>query len=101
MTNRYRNIPVRNEDGYQVTSSTVYSILPESAEDYYLISTMGDRFDILAQEYYNDSKLWYILAAANPTVRRDTLFIKPGIQIRVPLPLGKVLTEINFQNNNR
>jgi len=79
----------------------VYSILPESAEDYYLISTMGDRFDILAQEYYNDSKLWYILAAANPTVRRDTLFIKPGIQIRVPLPLGKVLTEINFQNNNR
>ncbi len=99
--NRYNNTSTREKEGTFLKSTTVYSIPAESTEDYYLISTLGDRFDILAQEYYNDSKLWYILAAANPTVRRDTLVIEPGIQIRIPLPLGKVLTEINSQNSNR
>lgn len=101
MANRYSNIPVRTEEGKQIYSSTVYKVPSESTEDYYVISTVGDRFDILAQEYYNDSKLWYILAAANPAVRRDALFIEPGIQIRIPLPLAKVLAELNSENNNR
>lgn len=101
MANRYSNIPVREEQQERVYSSSVYSIVPESVDDYYVISTTGDRFDVLAQEYYNDSKLWYILAAANPTVRRDSLFIEPGIQIRIPLPLSKVLAEINLENSNR
>ena len=101
MTNRYRNIPVREDQQEKVYSSSVYSIVPESTDDYYVISTIGDRFDVLAQEYYNDSKLWYILAAANPTVRRDTLFIEPGIQIRIPLPLSKVVRKLNSENSNR
>lgn len=101
MANRYSNIPVREEQQERVYFSSVYSIVPESVDDYYVISTTGDRFDILAQEYYRDSKLWYIIAAANPAVRRDALFIEPGIQIRIPLPLSRVLTELNAENNNR
>lgn len=101
MANRYSDIPTISDNGTQYRSSSVYKIVPESSEDYYVITTLGDRFDILAREYYGDPKLWYILAAANPNVRKDTLMIEPGLQIRIPLPLSRVLTEINSENRNR
>lgn len=98
---RYDNTASRKEDGYSIKGSTVYNAPAESIDDIYLISTLGDRFDILAQEYYNDSSLWYIIAAANPTLRRDTLLIEPGIQLRIPLPLSKVLAKFRSDNTTR
>lgn len=98
---RYSNTSDITLDGTSAKGSTVYNISPESTEDYYVISTLGDRFDILANEYYKDSSLWYILAAANPSVRRDSIFIEPGNQIRIPLPLSKVLAKLRSDNKNR
>jgi len=98
---RYINSLDRIQEGVPVKGSTVYPIIEESTEDYYVISTLGDRFDILANEYYNDSSLWYILAAANPTIRRDSIYIEPGNQIRIPLPLSKVLAKLRSDNKNR
>lgn len=98
---RYNNTSTRKEESISVKSTTVYSIPAESTEDYYLISTLGDRFDILAQEYYRDSSLWFIIASANPTLRRDTLLIEPGNQIRIPLPLSKVLSKLRSENKSR
>lgn len=95
---RYDSTFSRNIEGRRAKGSLIYNIPPESQDDYYLISTMGDRFDILAQEYYGSSVYWYIIAAANPNLKRDTLTIEPGVQIRIPLPLGKVLTSINSGN---
>lgn len=98
---RYRNTLDRVVEGVTVKSSTVYSAPAESVDDIYLISTLGDRFDILAQEYYNDSSLWYVIASANPSLRRDTLLIEPGIQLRIPLPLSKVLVKFRSDNTTR
>ena len=98
---RYSEIPVKRHNSQPVRSTSIYKIFEESSEDYYVISTEGDRFDTLASEYYRDSSLWYIIAAANPTVRRDTMYITPGYQIRIPLPLSKVLTVIERENKTR
>lgn len=98
---RYKNSPDRVEEGVPAKGSTVYPIVGESTEDYYVISTLGDRFDILANEYYKDSSLWYIIAAANPNIRRDSIYIEPGNQIRIPLPLSKVLAKLRSDNKNR
>ena len=99
--NRYGNTSDRKVEGVSIKSSTVYNAPAESTEDIYLISTLGDRFDILAQEYYNDSSLWYVIASANPSLRRDTLLIEPGIQLRIPLPLSKVLAKFRSDNTTR
>lgn len=98
MPSRYDDISVVIRENQRITGTATYRIPPESAEDYYVISTLGDRFDILAKEYYGSDRYWYILAAANPQVRRDTLQIEPGIQLRIPLPLNKVLISINAGN---
>jgi len=98
---RYNNTAKINYDGTQVKGSTVYTVPPESTEDYYVLSTLGDRFDTLANEYYRDASLWYIIAAANPLIRRDSLNIEPGHQIRIPLPLSRVLTTLSNENLSR
>ena len=98
---RYSNTSDITLGSTSAKASTVYSIPPESTEDYYVISTLGDRFDILANEYYKDSSLWYIIAAANPSIRRDSIYIEPGNQIRIPLPLSKVLAKLRSDNKNR
>ena len=47
--------------------------------------TQGDRYDVLAQTYYNDSTLWWIIARANATISStDSLYPSPGAQIRIP-----------------
>lgn len=98
MATRYDNIDSRVVDNKTVKSTKIVDIKPESSEDFYVISTIGDRFDLIANKYYKDTNLWYIIAAANPHVRRDTLFIEPGKQIRIPLPKSEVIKNIEKTN---
>ena len=97
---RYRTIPFRRVDEKRVTSTSIYPEVAASEEDYYIISTIGDRFDILSQQFYGSSEYWWILGSANPNVRRDTLFITPGIQLRVP-PYRVVKEAFESLNRNR
>ena len=94
---RYRQIPIK--DG--VRGTTVYRVPPESADDLYVITTVGDRFDLLAQQFYSDSEYWWIIASANPTVRRDSISITPGTQLRIPGSLAETLRFYENANTNR
>lgn len=50
---------------------------------------MGERIDNLAQRYYQDPTLAWVIAAANPEF--DNEFEIPiGSTVRVPLPLQRV-----------
>lgn len=99
--NRYQDAPIIVKEGKEIITTRIFSAPEESIDDIYVISTAGDRFDLLAREYYNDLKLWYIIAAANPLVRKDTLMVEPGLQIRIPFPLSKVLSHITETNRIR
>lgn len=56
---------------------------PVQPDDQYIISREGDRFDLLAQEFYQDVALWWLIAIAND-IRTASLIVPPGIQIRIP-----------------
>ena len=50
-----------------------YPNIPLSSNDVYIITTIGDRLDSLANQFYNDVRLWWVIATANPhIVRRDS-----------------------------
>ena len=70
-------------------------------DDIYVVCQIGDRFDLLASKYYNDSTLWWIISAANPEVRKDSMFIEPGTQIRIPRDFQRVLSLYAEQNLSR
>lgn len=82
--NRYESIKQSTtSDGVPYKNNTIYPEIPLSPEDYYVITTMGDRYDKLALQFYSDSSLWWIIAAANNS-QQGSLQVDPGVQLRIP-----------------
>jgi phage tail protein X len=97
--NRYQDIPIiKTTDGKQVYATSRYPEVPLSPEDIYVYTTQGDRYDILALNYYGDSSLWWVIAVANPNVDLMTLVIPEGSQIRIPNNFSGVISEFNLIN---
>jgi len=64
-----------------------YPNIPLSVDDIYAITVEGDRLDLIANQFYNNVDLWWVITTANPNViRRDSFILKPGLQIRIPDP---------------
>ena len=107
MINRYQNIPKTKIDGKTVYKTSRYPEIPLSENDIYVISTQGDRFDVLAQQYYNDSSLWWVISIANtgnagagtlPVLPQNSLVIPEGIQIRIPANYPGIIDTFNRIN---
>lgn len=97
---RYEDIPVRNVGAKPYRATAVYPEVAASEQDYYVIASVGDRFDILSREFYGDQQYWWVIASANPNVRRDTMYIEPGLQLRIP-PLSRILDSYEQLNVSR
>ena len=84
--NRLKKIPVlRRDNRKRYFVPLKYPEIPLSADDLYVITTTGDRLDLLANQFYNDIRLWWIIAAANPNIiRRDSFALTPNIELRIP-----------------
>ena len=96
---RYSNIPViKNSEGKQLYQTTRYPEIPRSNSDLYVFTTVGDRFDTLAQQYYQDSSLWWIISIANSELTQNSLTPKIGSQIRIPSNPAPILAEYEVLN---
>ena len=84
MANRYNIIPQTRIEGKRVYQNVKYPDIPLSENDIYVQSSQGDRFDILAQQYYGDSSLWWVISSANNDLPQDSLVIPLQQQIRIP-----------------
>jgi hypothetical protein len=97
---RYNDIPrIRNTRNKRYYATSKYPDIPLGRNDIYVYTTIGDRLDILAQQYYNDASLWWVIAAANPTLRQDSLTPSAGAQIRIPFNVSEIISSFNTLNN--
>jgi hypothetical protein len=69
MASRYNDI-LRTNQGVPYFKGKVYPNIPLSANDVYVITTVGDRLDSLANSYYNDSTLWWVISMANNNITK-------------------------------
>jgi|TARA_Y100000296_G_C4931446_1_gene136824 hypothetical protein len=82
---RYTNIPTTHSPkGKRIYKTVRYPEIPRSFSDIYVYTTIGDRYDTLASQYYNNSSLWWIIANANGTMNQNSLTPPIGSQIRIP-----------------
>jgi|TARA_R110000796_G_C14568048_1_gene435508 hypothetical protein len=96
---RYSDIiTLATKGGKRYKGTTNYPDIPLSFDDIYVYTDEGDRFDILAQAYYSNSNLWWIISTANPQLPQNTMFPPLGIQIRIPINIGEILIEYNKLN---
>jgi len=96
--NRYARIPQTKINGKVVYVTVRYPEIPLSADDIYVYTQQGDRFDVLAQDFYQDSSLWWIIAIGNPQVTLGSLLIPSGLQLRIPAFPSDVVNEYKTIN---
>ena len=100
MASRLRTLKVKNINRKKIYRALKYPKIPLSIEDIYIITTDGDRLDLLANQFYQDVDMWWIIATANPDiVRRDTFNLKPGLEIRIPTNIQGIMQ--NFESLNK
>jgi len=102
MATRYDNdIILKTAQGKPYYKAKGYPNIPLSSEDIYVITTIGDRLDLLAYNYYNDVNFWWVIAMANNNITKGSLFPIPGTQLRIPANLNNVLNLFNQFNTAR
>ena len=78
--NMKRGVSKKIFDGPSKTS-TIYSSIPMTDADIYVITQPGDRLDHLAQQFYGNVNLWWYIARANGMKFMTT---EPGTRLRIP-----------------
>ena len=102
---RYTNIPILEKEkkdqtrGKQYYGSSKYPQVPLNFEDTYVYTTIGDRFDTLALQYYGDSSLWWIISIANDSLKQNSYYLPLDIQIRIPANFSAIVSSFNALNN--
>jgi|TARA_R110000803_G_scaffold48425_3_gene100611 hypothetical protein len=97
---RYRNIrTLKNTQGIEYYRGTKYPDIPLSENDIYVITVFGDRLDILANQYYGDPTLYWIISASNPSQSFSSMYITIGTQLRIPNNVSNILASFDVLNS--
>jgi hypothetical protein len=84
MENRYSNIPTILKTGKgKVYESVLLPNVDATDSDIVVMTIQGDRLDLLANEYYQDPSMWWVIALKNDMTEID-LSMKEGIILRIP-----------------
>lgn len=105
--NRYQYTSTTVINGKSYYQTTKYPEIPLSDQDIYVYASQGDRFDVLANQYYGDQTLWWIISIANTAIAgtdlptdlpQDSLIIPEGSQIRIPANYPEILNSFKMLN---
>ena len=63
---RYNSVKTKRlATGKKVLTTVIPRTIEKRDDDIYIITQETDRLDLLAQQFYGESKLWWIIAQAN------------------------------------
>ena len=58
-----------------------------------------NRLDLLANQFYNDVTLYWIISIANPNkLNLGSLYPSPGSQLRIPINISGIVASYNELN---
>ena len=95
---RYRNNLVKKDkDNKRCYKPTIVPNIPIKDSDIFVYPLYGDRFDTLAQRYYEDPNLWWIIAKANE-ISNGKISPEPEKKLRIPTEIGDILDSVIKSN---
>jgi hypothetical protein len=95
LTNRVQ----KDENGVRKLSTIIIPTTPLNGSDFYIQITTVERLDKLARIFYEDSSLWWIIAAANG-LGKGTYIVPQNTKLRIP-DKSNIQQVINDTNNSR
>ena len=95
MTSRYQNRKILENPNTKkkYMESTIYPKVEPKDSDFYIISSAGDRLDLLANTYYKDPSMWWVIATAN-NLNDANFFVEAGTQLRIPADTSDILNNL-------
>ena len=98
MANRYNQSKIfRDENGTQYLNRIEYPVIPIRDSDIFIRGVFGQTFMKLANQYYGDKDLWWIIARANN--QAESIYMIPGKEYRIPQDTGLIFQEFNELNS--
>ena len=99
MANRYTYSQIKTDSNSkkQYFESVIYPKIKANDDDLYVISEVTDRLDLLANKYYGDTSLWWIIAVAN-NINDAYFYVTEGLQLRIPSNVSKILNDLEKIN---
>jgi hypothetical protein len=74
---------IRDNKDITRRGTTILPVIPITVSDIYIVTNNIERLDKLAQTFYGDTSLWWIIAAANG-LGKGTLIIPENTNLRIP-----------------
>ena len=94
MPSRYKYTSIKtNKKGKRVFRPTMYPKIPIQDSDVFIYPKFGDRLDTLAQKYYEDMSLWWIIAKAN-NLDEAHIGLEVDKQIRIPTNIDFIINRL-------
>ena len=90
---------IRDNNNTRKLSTTILPSEFGAGEQTLIRITSADRLDRLANIFYDDSTLWWIIASANQ-LGKGSLMVPPGTILVIP-EITSVLTDIEQTNSER
>lgn len=96
---RYKETKVINDRviGAKVMSSTEYPVIQSKDSDITYYVRFDDTYMKLANRFYNDQSLWWIIARANGKFSGN-FTMEIGEKIKIPREVGEILRQHNKLN---
>ena len=81
---RYQFSETKNNDNNdRVYRTTLLPDLTDNQNDIFIETEVGQRLDSLANQYYNDPTLWWVIAKAN-NINNGSIQVEAGVRLRIP-----------------
>ena len=94
MPSRYKYTSTKTtKKGKRVFRPTMYPKIPIQDSDVFIYPKFGDRLDTLAQKYYEDMSLWWIIAKAN-NLDEAHIGLEVDKQIRIPINITFIINRL-------
>jgi hypothetical protein len=87
----------KTRDGKEVYVTRIYPNIPLRDDDLYVMVETGDRLDTLANDFYKDSTLWWIIASAN-NIHNAVFGLRDGTILRIPSNYIEIVRSLEEQN---
>ena len=98
MPNRYDKSKIINdENGTRYLNRIEYPPIPLRDSDVLIRGVFGQTFMNVANQYYGDKDLWWIIARANN--QSESIYMIPGKEYRIPQNISSILAEFEELND--
>ena len=95
---RYETVKIRKDlNGVRYFSTSYVPNIPIKDTDIFIYPLYGDRLDTIANRYYGDSNLWWIIAKANE-IGNGKIGIDSEKKLRIPTEIGDIIELV--ENNS-